>query len=96
MSRLCEFISFDALREAGERTPIFGPLGVCGKLDPGDAGRFQQEIISLPALVSNVVLPLTGRSGKPGPNHLWATPASLEAVTSGKVGAHGFTEGAPP
>jgi hypothetical protein len=26
---------------------------------------------------------------------MWSTPASLEAVTSGKVGAHGITEAAP-
>jgi hypothetical protein len=49
-----ESISLDALRGADERTLSFGPLGLGGKLDPGDAVRFQQEVISHPDLASSV------------------------------------------
>jgi hypothetical protein len=45
-----EFISLDVLREADERTLSFSPLGLGGKLDPRDAARFQQEVVSHPDL----------------------------------------------
>lgn len=49
-----EFISLDALREPDKRTLSFSPLGLGGQLDPGDAARFQQEVISRPDLASDV------------------------------------------
>lgn len=49
-----EFTSLDALREADERTLRFSPLGLGGTLDPADAVRFQQEVVSHPDLASNV------------------------------------------
>jgi hypothetical protein len=49
-----EFISLDAMREADESTLSFGPLGLGGKLDPHEAVRFQQDVISHPELASNV------------------------------------------
>ena len=42
------------MREPDERTLSFGPLGLSGKLDPNDAVRYQQDVISHPQLASNV------------------------------------------
>lgn len=46
--------SLDELREVDERTLMFQPLGLGGRMRPEDAARYQQEVISHPGIALEV------------------------------------------